>query len=72
MEQTTVEMTDELKNKCIKILKFIKDNYNYKNVTKSTIFKEFNITENKKDKIFNFLESNGVKFVKTIRTLKNI
>lgn len=64
MEEAVIEMSEELRNECIRIFKFVRDCYGTE-ITKSVLFKEFNIGENNKEKIFKFLESNGIKFVKT-------
>lgn len=59
-----MEIPDELKQQCMSIFKYVRDCYGTE-ITKSVLFKEFNIGENNKEKIFKFLESNGIKFVKT-------
>ena len=56
-------MSEELHQQCVSIFKFIRDVYG-KEINKSVLFKEFNIGENNKEKIFKYLEKNGIKFVK--------
>jgi len=63
MEVTAIEMSEELRNQCMSIFKYVRDCYGTE-VTKSILFREFNISENNKEKIFKFLESNGIKLIK--------
>lgn len=58
-----MEIPDELKQQCMSIFKYVRDCYGTE-VSKSVLFREFNISENNKEKIFKFLESNGIKFVR--------
>jgi len=64
MEETVIEMSEELRHQCMSIFKYVRDCYGSE-INKSILFREFNIGENNKEKIFKFLESNGIKFVKT-------